>query len=114
MKSEGHTTESKYVKSEQVVSGMHFLTDRAEDRGGLLLPKSESGETEPEIRKQVGWSAAFDTAPAGSAPAVPPGFVQRTSTRSRRSLSPRPRGNRTNRNGQNTRRPLRKLASPRI
>ncbi|KAK9304962.1 hypothetical protein QLX08_003888 [Tetragonisca angustula] len=53
MKSEGHTTESKYVKSEQVVSGMHFLTDRAEDRGGLLLPKSESGETEPEIRKQV-------------------------------------------------------------
>ncbi|XP_043519803.1 uncharacterized protein LOC122533803 isoform X2 [Frieseomelitta varia] len=53
MKSEGHTTDSKYVKSEQVVSGMHFLTDRAEDRGGLLLPKSESGETEPEIRKQV-------------------------------------------------------------
>ncbi|CAD1469286.1 unnamed protein product, partial [Heterotrigona itama] len=111
---EGNTTDSTYVKSERVVSGMHFLTDREEDRGDLLLPKSESGEAEPEVRKQVGWSAAFDTAPAGSAPAVPPGFVRRTSTRRRRSLSPRPRGDRTNRNGQNTRRPLRKLASPRI
>ncbi|KZC10689.1 hypothetical protein WN55_00441 [Dufourea novaeangliae] len=44
-----------FIKSERVVSGMHFLTDREEDRGDLLLPKSESGDTEPEVRKQVGW-----------------------------------------------------------
>ncbi|XP_017887043.1 protein tramtrack, alpha isoform isoform X1 [Ceratina calcarata] len=42
-----------YIKSERVVSGMHFLTDREEDRGDLLLPKSESGETEPEVKKQL-------------------------------------------------------------
>ncbi|XP_050471628.1 protein tramtrack, beta isoform isoform X3 [Bombus huntii] len=50
--SEGNTG-STYIKSERVVSGMHFLTDREEDRGDLLLPKSESGEAEPEVRKQV-------------------------------------------------------------
>ncbi|XP_050577587.1 protein tramtrack, beta isoform isoform X3 [Bombus affinis] len=49
---EGNTG-STYIKSERVVSGMHFLTDREEDRGDLLLPKSESGEAEPEVRKQV-------------------------------------------------------------
>ncbi|XP_076386524.1 zinc finger and BTB domain-containing protein ttk isoform X5 [Megachile rotundata] len=43
---------SEFIKSERVVSGMHFLTDREEDRGDLLLPKSESGEAEPEVRKQ--------------------------------------------------------------
>ncbi|XP_024220308.1 longitudinals lacking protein, isoforms H/M/V isoform X2 [Bombus impatiens] len=50
--SEGNTG-STYIKSERVVSGMHFLTDREEDRGDLLLPKSESGEAEPEVRKQL-------------------------------------------------------------
>ncbi|XP_076654246.1 zinc finger and BTB domain-containing protein ttk isoform X4 [Halictus rubicundus] len=44
---------STFIKSERVVSGMHFLTDREEDRADLLLPKSESGEAEPEVRKQV-------------------------------------------------------------
>ncbi|XP_076386522.1 zinc finger and BTB domain-containing protein ttk isoform X2 [Megachile rotundata] len=44
---------SEFIKSERVVSGMHFLTDREEDRGDLLLPKSESGEAEPEVRKQL-------------------------------------------------------------
>lgn len=58
------------------MSGMHFLTDREEERGDLLLPKSESGEAEPEVRKQVGWPAAFDTGSACSAPAVPPGFAR--------------------------------------
>lgn len=111
--SEGNTG-STYIKSERVVSGMHFLTDREEDRGDLLLPKSESGEAEPEVRKQVGWSAAFDTASASSAPAVPPGFVQRTVMRRRRGLSPCPREDGTNRNGQSTRKPLGKLLSPRI
>nr|XP_031836876.1 uncharacterized protein LOC116428854 isoform X2 [Nomia melanderi] len=28
---------------------MHFLTDREEDRPDLLLPKSETGEAEPEL-----------------------------------------------------------------
>ncbi|XP_076755517.1 zinc finger and BTB domain-containing protein ttk isoform X3 [Xylocopa sonorina] len=42
-----------YIKSERVVSGMHFLTDREEERGELLLPKSESAEAEPEVKKQV-------------------------------------------------------------
>ncbi|XP_033339054.1 zinc finger and BTB domain-containing protein ttk isoform X3 [Megalopta genalis] len=46
-------TGGTFIKSERVVSGMHFLTDREEDRGDLLLPKSESGEAEPEVRKQV-------------------------------------------------------------
>lgn len=97
-----------FIKSERVVGGMHFLTDREEDRGDLLLPKTESGEAEPEVRKQVGWSAAFDNASAGSAPPVP-GFVRGTSTRKKRS-----RGDCTNRNGRNTRRPLRKPIPPRI
>ncbi|XP_076654240.1 zinc finger and BTB domain-containing protein ttk isoform X1 [Halictus rubicundus] len=44
---------STFIKSERVVSGMHFLTDREEDRADLLLPKSESGEAEPEVRKQL-------------------------------------------------------------
>ncbi|XP_034188419.1 zinc finger and BTB domain-containing protein ttk isoform X2 [Osmia lignaria lignaria] len=43
----------EFIKSERVVSGMHFLTDREEDRAELLLPKSESGEAEPEVRKQL-------------------------------------------------------------
>ncbi|XP_026295211.1 protein tramtrack, alpha isoform isoform X2 [Apis mellifera] len=46
-------TDATYIKSERVVSGMHFLTDREEERGDLLLPKSESGEAEPEVRKQL-------------------------------------------------------------
>ncbi|XP_060812856.1 longitudinals lacking protein, isoforms H/M/V isoform X2 [Bombus pascuorum] len=46
-------TDSTYIKSEQVVSGMHFLTDREEDQGDLLVPKSESGEAEPEVKKQL-------------------------------------------------------------
>ncbi|XP_076232385.1 zinc finger and BTB domain-containing protein ttk isoform X2 [Calliopsis andreniformis] len=44
---------STFIKSERVVGGMHFLTDREEDRGDLLLPKTESGEAEPEVRKQL-------------------------------------------------------------
>ncbi|KAG7209311.1 hypothetical protein KM043_015422 [Ampulex compressa] len=47
------TTSGPYIKAERVVSGVHFLTDREEDRGELLLPKSESGESEPEVRKQL-------------------------------------------------------------
>lgn len=44
-----------FIKAERVVSGVHFLTDRAEeDRTDLLLSKSEAGESEPEVRKQVG------------------------------------------------------------
>ncbi|XP_072746440.1 uncharacterized protein Ttk isoform X4 [Anoplolepis gracilipes] len=42
-----------FIKAERVVSGVHFLTDRAEeDRADLLLSKSEAGESEPEVRKQ--------------------------------------------------------------
>ncbi|XP_076674701.1 zinc finger and BTB domain-containing protein ttk isoform X2 [Andrena cerasifolii] len=51
--SEGNNGSGAFIKSERVVSGMHFLTDREEDRGDLLLPKSESGEAEPEVRKQL-------------------------------------------------------------
>lgn len=44
-----------FIKTERGVSGVHFLTDRTEeDRTDLLLPKSEAGENEPEVRKQVG------------------------------------------------------------
>ncbi|XP_071856042.1 uncharacterized protein isoform X3 [Bombus fervidus] len=46
-------TDSTYIKTEQVDSGMHFLTDREEDRRDLLLPKSRSEEAEPEGKKQV-------------------------------------------------------------
>ncbi|XP_077254823.1 uncharacterized protein LOC143893393 isoform X3 [Temnothorax americanus] len=43
-----------FIKTERVVSGVHFLTDRTdEDRTDLLLPKSEAGENEPEVRKQL-------------------------------------------------------------
>ncbi|XP_015608672.1 protein tramtrack, beta isoform isoform X4 [Cephus cinctus] len=42
-----------FAKTESLVSGMHFLTDREEERADLLLPKSESGDTEPEVRKQL-------------------------------------------------------------
>ncbi|XP_072746438.1 uncharacterized protein Ttk isoform X2 [Anoplolepis gracilipes] len=43
-----------FIKAERVVSGVHFLTDRAEeDRADLLLSKSEAGESEPEVRKQL-------------------------------------------------------------
>ncbi|XP_032667654.1 protein tramtrack, beta isoform isoform X4 [Odontomachus brunneus] len=43
-----------FIKTERVVSGVHFLTDREEDRAEhLLLPKTEVGENEPEVRKQV-------------------------------------------------------------
>lgn len=49
-----------FIKAERVVSGVHFLTDRAEeDRADLLLSKSE-GESEPEVRKQVGWCPRYD------------------------------------------------------
>ncbi|XP_066587097.1 protein tramtrack, alpha isoform isoform X2 [Prorops nasuta] len=41
-----------YVKSERT-SGVHFLTDRDEDRGDLLLAKTETADTEPEVRKQL-------------------------------------------------------------
>lgn len=51
---EGTGDTSAFIKAERVVSGVHFLTDRAEeDRPDLLLPKSEAGENEPEVRKQV-------------------------------------------------------------
>ncbi|XP_014482854.1 PREDICTED: longitudinals lacking protein, isoforms H/M/V isoform X2 [Dinoponera quadriceps] len=47
-------TGGTFIKAENVVSGVHFLTDREEDRTeDLLLPKSESGESEPEVRKQL-------------------------------------------------------------
>lgn len=43
-----------FIKTERVVSGVHFLTDRTEeDQTDLLLPKSEAGENEPEVRKQL-------------------------------------------------------------
>lgn len=42
-----------YIKAERVVSGVHFLDDREEERGELLLPKSESVDSEPEVRKQL-------------------------------------------------------------
>lgn len=43
-----------FIKTERGVSGVHFLTDRTEeDRTDLLLPKSEAGENEPEVRKQL-------------------------------------------------------------
>ncbi|XP_012284234.1 protein tramtrack, beta isoform isoform X2 [Orussus abietinus] len=45
-------TSEPVVKAERVVSGMHFLTDREEDRTDLH-PKSESGDSEPEIKKQL-------------------------------------------------------------
>jgi len=53
---EEDTAASTFIKAERVVSGVHFLSDRAEeDRADLLLPKSETGESEPEqVRKQVG------------------------------------------------------------
>lgn len=51
---EGTGDTSAFIKTERIVSGVHFLTDRAEeDRPDLLLPKSEAGENEPEVRKQV-------------------------------------------------------------
>lgn len=50
-------TSGGFIKTERMVSGVHFLTDREEDRTDhLLLPKSEAGESEPEVRKQVGCS----------------------------------------------------------
>ncbi|XP_012228683.1 longitudinals lacking protein, isoforms H/M/V isoform X1 [Linepithema humile] len=51
---EGTGDTNAFIKTERVVSGVHFLTDRAEeDRPDLLLPKSEAGENEPEVRKQL-------------------------------------------------------------
>ncbi|XP_035719304.1 modifier of mdg4-like isoform X2 [Vespa mandarinia] len=47
------STTGAYIKAERVVSGVHFLTDREEDRAELLLPKSESVDSEPEVRKQL-------------------------------------------------------------
>lgn len=50
-------TDNTFIKAEREVSGVHFLTDREEDRADdLLLPKTETGENEPEVRKQVGCS----------------------------------------------------------
>ncbi|XP_025163332.1 protein tramtrack, beta isoform isoform X2 [Harpegnathos saltator] len=47
-------TGGTFIKAERVVSGVHFLTDREEDRTEhLLLPKTEAGEGEPEVRKQL-------------------------------------------------------------
>ncbi|KAL6258394.1 hypothetical protein P5V15_010352 [Pogonomyrmex californicus] len=52
---EGTGGATAFIKTERVVSGVHFLTDRTEeDRTDLLLPKSEASENEPEVRKQVG------------------------------------------------------------
>lgn len=48
-------TNGAFIKTERMVSGVHFLTDREEERTDLLLPKSEAGENEPEVRKQVGF-----------------------------------------------------------
>ncbi|XP_036149771.1 protein tramtrack, beta isoform isoform X1 [Monomorium pharaonis] len=52
---EGTGGTSAFIKTERGVSGVHFLTDRTgeEDRTDLLLPKSEAGENEPEVRKQL-------------------------------------------------------------
>ncbi|KAL0109219.1 hypothetical protein PUN28_014364 [Cardiocondyla obscurior] len=51
---EGTGTASSFIKTERVVSGVHFLTDRTEEeRTDLLLPKSETNENEPEVRKQL-------------------------------------------------------------
>ncbi|XP_015171128.1 PREDICTED: protein tramtrack, alpha isoform isoform X3 [Polistes dominula] len=47
------STTGAFIKSERVVSGVHFLDDREEERGELLLPKSESVDSEPEVRKQL-------------------------------------------------------------
>nr|XP_050853184.1 modifier of mdg4 isoform X2 [Vespula vulgaris] len=47
------STTGAYIKAERVVSGVHFLTDREEDSAALLLPKSESVDSEPEVRKQL-------------------------------------------------------------
>ncbi|XP_012228690.1 protein tramtrack, beta isoform isoform X5 [Linepithema humile] len=56
---EGTGDTNAFIKTERVVSGVHFLTDRAEeDRPDLLLPKSEAGENEPEVRKQSASGAA--------------------------------------------------------
>jgi len=53
---EGTGGTDAFIKTERIVSGVHFLTDRTEeDRTDLLLPKSEAGENEPEVRKQVGY-----------------------------------------------------------
>ncbi|XP_025075554.1 protein tramtrack, beta isoform isoform X2 [Pogonomyrmex barbatus] len=51
---EGTGGATAFIKTERVVSGVHFLTDRTEeDRTDLLLPKSEASENEPEVRKQL-------------------------------------------------------------
>nr|XP_050853186.1 protein tramtrack, beta isoform isoform X4 [Vespula vulgaris] len=52
------STTGAYIKAERVVSGVHFLTDREEDSAALLLPKSESVDSEPEVRKQSASGAA--------------------------------------------------------
>lgn len=53
-------TNSNYIKTERMVSGIHFLTTDHEDderNQDLLVPKSETpSDTEPEVRKQVGFS----------------------------------------------------------
>ena len=54
-------TSGTFIKTERVVSGMHFLTDQEEERADLLVPKSEGGENEPEVRKQVGCNIAEQT-----------------------------------------------------
>ncbi|XP_043276221.1 protein bric-a-brac 1 isoform X2 [Venturia canescens] len=46
-------TSETFVKTERVVGGMHFLTEQEEDRAELLVPKSEAGDNEPEVRKQL-------------------------------------------------------------
>ncbi|CAD6216477.1 GSCOCG00004640001-RA-CDS [Cotesia congregata] len=53
---ESHTN-SNYIKTERMVSGIHFLTTDHEDddrNQDLLVPKSETpSDTEPEVRKQL-------------------------------------------------------------
>lgn len=51
----GDGTTNRYIKTERMISGIHFLTDQEEDeRAELLVPKSEANDTEPEVKKQVG------------------------------------------------------------
>lgn len=60
------TSAGNFVKSERVVGGMHFLSEQEEDRAELLVPKSEAGDNEPEVRKQVRYCALYFHGELGS------------------------------------------------
>ncbi|KAL0109220.1 hypothetical protein PUN28_014364 [Cardiocondyla obscurior] len=85
---EGTGTASSFIKTERVVSGVHFLTDRTEEeRTDLLLPKSETNENEPEVRKQSASGAArcFRREPVGTGTST--NFMYRPRWPSRRRFS---------------------------